>query len=606
MSNVFRQIKSADVHQRPFKAYKQYYVLSNNIGTGHVTQSGIYYDGRIDQDGEIPYITNSDGTNMYVSWHAVKQRFYDNRSTALPEHVLNPLNKRFLFISSSTLTLPYNQVGERIKNSTFQVTSSIGDLDIKLQDDGDGNLVDPLIKKEFFASSSKNVFYMSFNDTYQYYTEYLNTTLGKFSGSISYKLNGSDRLASYHGDLEIVPGVDITSSAYRKPSGLAVNFIESGVTAAGLGSQIRIPHDDVFNRFGKCDDWTISFWARNTLTIEGATETSTDVILSKHALTSKLTYQASRGQQSYADFSIANLNTNVSESNIRVPFHVTLASGPDYQKLTMEASDGINNIKGSVAGNPLPAVNQTCEVSSNHWCHWTIRNSGSLLQIFANAESHGGNSGSLPDGPTANAADVTFGSRTKEGGAIGAETTNISLAEVRMYDYAVNEAGIQSLANRVYGEVGSERSSLYQTNVVGNVFHRNGQAVVSSVLPQYHSGSGIFGDDHTWNARYRGTHTIYENQAFVRVPKDILNVSMNPSATYTPVTDGNDACSPTQNNLLPGEVRKDLFISGTLKPYITTIGLYNDESQLVAVGKLAQPIQKRDDVDMNFVVRWDY
>ena len=602
MSNVFRQIKSADVHQRPFKAYKQYYVLSNNIGTGHVTQSGIYYDGRIDQDGEIPYITNSDGTNMYVSWHAVKQRFYDNRSTALPEHVLNPLNERFLFVSSSTLTLPYNQVGERIKNGTFQVTSSIGDLDIKLRDDGDGNLIDPLIEKQHFASSSKNMFYMSFNDTYQYYQQYFNTSMGQFSGSISYKVNGSKRLASYHGDMEIVPGVDITGSAHKEPSGLGVNFIESGMSAAGLGSQIRIPHDDVFNRFGKCDDWTISFWARNTLTADGATEISTDVILSKHALTKQLKYQPSRGMQSFQDFTMLNANKTVSGSNIRVPFHVTLASGGNYQKLTMEASDGTNNIKGSVAGNPYPAVDHQAAVSANNWCHWTIRNSGSLLQIFANAESHGGNSGSLPAGPTANAADLTFGSRTKE----QRETVNISLAEVRMYDYAVNQEGITSLANRDYGVSDAKRASLYQTNVVGNVFHRNGQAVVSSVLPQYHSGSGIFGDDHTWNARYRGTHTIYENQAFVRVPKDILNVSMNPSATYTPVTDGNDACSPTQNNLLPGEVRKDLFISGTLKPYITTIGLYNDESQLVAVGKLAQPIQKRDDVDMNFVVRWDY
>ena len=53
-------------------------------------------------------------------------------------------------------------------------------------------------------------------------------------------------------------------------------------------------------------------------------------------------------------------------------------------------------------------------------------------------------------------------------------------------------------------------------------------------------------------------------------------------------------------------MRKDLFISGTLKPYVTTIGLYNKNYELVAVGKLAQPVQKRDDVDMNFVVRWDY
>ena len=49
-----------------------------------------------------------------------------------------------------------------------------------------------------------------------------------------------------------------------------------------------------------------------------------------------------------------------------------------------------------------------------------------------------------------------------------------------------------------------------------------------------------------------------------------------------------------------------MFVSSSAHPYVTTIGLYNKDYQLLAVGKLAQPIQKRDDVDMNFIVRWDY
>ena len=49
-----------------------------------------------------------------------------------------------------------------------------------------------------------------------------------------------------------------------------------------------------------------------------------------------------------------------------------------------------------------------------------------------------------------------------------------------------------------------------------------------------------------------------------------------------------------------------MFISGTAFPYITQIGLYNEDMQMLATAKLAQPIQKRDDVDTNFIVRWDY
>ena len=48
------------------------------------------------------------------------------------------------------------------------------------------------------------------------------------------------------------------------------------------------------------------------------------------------------------------------------------------------------------------------------------------------------------------------------------------------------------------------------------------------------------------------------------------------------------------------------FVSSSdFAPYITTIGLYDDAGQLVAIGKLAQPIKKRNDVDMNFLIRID-
>ena len=48
------------------------------------------------------------------------------------------------------------------------------------------------------------------------------------------------------------------------------------------------------------------------------------------------------------------------------------------------------------------------------------------------------------------------------------------------------------------------------------------------------------------------------------------------------------------------------FVSGSdFSPYITTIGLYNDAGELLAIGKLAQPIKKRNDVDMNFLIRLD-
>jgi len=42
-----------------------------------------------------------------------------------------------------------------------------------------------------------------------------------------------------------------------------------------------------------------------------------------------------------------------------------------------------------------------------------------------------------------------------------------------------------------------------------------------------------------------------------------------------------------------------------LAPFITTIGLYDDDCNLVAVAKLPTPIKSLHDLPINFIVRFD-
>ena len=42
-----------------------------------------------------------------------------------------------------------------------------------------------------------------------------------------------------------------------------------------------------------------------------------------------------------------------------------------------------------------------------------------------------------------------------------------------------------------------------------------------------------------------------------------------------------------------------------LAPYITTIGLYDDNLNMVAVAKLPQPIKSLPDYPVNFIIRFD-
>ena len=48
------------------------------------------------------------------------------------------------------------------------------------------------------------------------------------------------------------------------------------------------------------------------------------------------------------------------------------------------------------------------------------------------------------------------------------------------------------------------------------------------------------------------------------------------------------------------------FATGSLfKPYVTTIGLYNEDNELLVVGKLGQPIRMSNETDTTFIMRWD-
>ena len=105
---VFRPIRTDDVYQKPFKAYKSYRIAHPGIGAGYVTQSGIHGNFRLDigDDFTSGYLTeNSDGTNVHVIWKSLNHRFYTDGGSNLPEHGLNHKTERFLFYLPFPLVL---------------------------------------------------------------------------------------------------------------------------------------------------------------------------------------------------------------------------------------------------------------------------------------------------------------------------------------------------------------------------------------------------------------------------------------------------------------------------------------------------------------------
>lgn len=92
----------------------------------------------------------------------------------------------------------------------------------------------------------------------------------------------------------------------------------------------------------------------------------------------------------------------------------------------------------------------------------------------------------------------------------------------------------------------------------------------------YTSISGSTAADPTNRAfQARNEETVTSTHYFVRVKNAEYNFSNNPTFTTGTV----------------GEIAQPTFI-GDPKVYVTTVGLYNDRQELLAVAKLSQPIQK--------------
>jgi len=90
-----------------------------------------------------------------------------------------------------------------------------------------------------------------------------------------------------------------------------------------------------------------------------------------------------------------------------------------------------------------------------------------------------------------------------------------------------------------------------------------------------------------YNVKFRSTQTIYQQQIICQVDENEFNYTLNPSATS-------------------GSDYHDFVTGSDFAPYVTTVGLYNETNELLAVAKLAQPFRMPQNTDVTFVVRWDY
>lgn len=122
--------------------------------------------------------------------------------------------------------------------------------------------------------------------------------------------------------------------------------------------------------------------------------------------------------------------------------------------------------------------------------------------------------------------------------------------------------------------------------VVGNVFYSEGLVVFTSSSANWHSEfySASFngGAEPHLHVEFDGL-TVMKSFVFMcRLPPGSANGSNNPTYYFTASDGKRYARFPSTSSI------------GQNRTYITAVGIYNEERQLVAVAKLAQPIRKRE------------
>ena len=185
-----------------------------------------------------------------------------------------------------------------------------------------------------------------------------------------------------------------------------------------------------------------------------------------------------------------------------------------------------------------------------------------------------------------------------------------------LYDVAYSS----SYANRV-------PDSNYSGSLVGNIFYNDGIIVITET-GSYSSVATSNGTD-GFNLKFNSTQTIYEREYVCVVGESEFQHTTNKSlkvgrsGSFTMGSFVTSSLRGTRHDRFPynlvgystGSINLNGYKIGTelidvatnpdFATYVTEIGLYNDNNELLALGKLAKPIKNDKELALTFVVRFD-
>jgi len=136
-----------------------------------------------------------------------------------------------------------------------------------------------------------------------------------------------------------------------------------------------------------------------------------------------------------------------------------------------------------------------------------------------------------------------------------------------------------------------EGNLLNSGQYIGNIVYSHG-------ILAFTSGSAV---NHITGSNYilsfKNEHIIYESSIRCNVREGEFNLSLNPTLTTDNSGSLREFATGSYNPLL-------VTGSGYFNPYVTTVGLYNDAHELLAIGKMSQPVPIPETSDITFLLTY--
>ncbi len=591
--SVYKQFTPRDYAVVPFNAHKQYTLNSSSAAFN-----------------DIDYFTSSYSStniNLYTSgnikYQQINHLYYKNYITDINnkfggENYLK--HKRALYKEANILSIPAGLYGYEIKPGSFFLSSSHR----KIIDDSYGNLIisgtniddyitDPrstllnIGPIEGYKKYDLNIYdgYIKPTRYYRKGDERVNvvnsysTPFDKYEYDDSYFLN-----KTYYNNVAF-------SEKILHPSNNSQSKFP-GIDFNGDNSEIKIYNNNKFN-FNSDDDFSIEFWVNvPTMSNQG------DKMFLIEKSTTETTFPL---LQTSASSQIISKNVDSYPFKIYLRKPTATSTNPNYVSPITFLSFEKQNDKQQNSLNAVPL-----EYDKQH--HIVCVQSASKIFIYKNTIKS--TEKTVLSGVYRNNADIYIGN---EGG-----NTNYfsgSLSQIKIYDKALSPTQVKN-------NYESSNGSPY----IGNIFYSQGLVTITHPKYQYilnkagygigtmtidDSGpielpdvpgiftvGGVPGTAASLQAifginqlKFQGSHLIYENEYKCTIDENEYNNTLNPSVrklkTHT---------SPDLSN----------FATGSLfKPYVTTIGLYNESNELLVVGKLGQPLRTSNETDTTIILRWD-